>query len=102
MSAMPYVRNMTAHVNEQGIVLRFNPAANLTHDEWEKLLDELRSHHIPGFYQHGKRAYVDISPQGQTRVVIYFTTNTVTMDEAIAILKNWAIEVHDVREEAAG
>ncbi len=42
----PYVKPITAHVNEMGIVLRFNPASGLTHGEWEKLLDELRSHYI--------------------------------------------------------
>ena len=34
---------------------------------------------------------------GQHRVVIYFTENTVTLDESIPILKKWNIEVHDVR-----
>jgi hypothetical protein len=93
---------MTAHVNERGIVLRFKPASNLTHDEWERLLNELRSHYIPSFYQTGKRLHVDVSADGQMRAVIYFTPQTVTVDEAIAILKRWQIEVHDVREKPAG
>jgi hypothetical protein len=99
----PIFRNMTAHVNEMGIVLRFYPANNPNKNEWEQLLDELRSHYIPSFYQYGKRLHVDISPpEGQTRAVIYFTPQTVTMDEAIEILKRWNIEVFDVRERPAG
>jgi hypothetical protein len=98
----PYVRMMTAHVNEMGIVLRFSPANNLTHDEWEALLDELKSHYIPSFYKRDKRLHVDVSAEGKMRVVIYFTPQTVTLDEAIAILKKWNIEVFDVREKPAG
>lgn len=50
-----------AHVNESGIVLRFNSFGpdNLAPEEWKSLLDELKSHYIPGFYQHGKRLHVD-------------------------------------------
>lgn len=98
----PIFRKMTAHVNERGIVLRFGGAGGLTHDEWEQLLDELRSHYIPSFYQYGKRLHVDVNAEGQMRAVIYFTPQTVTMDDAIAILKNWNIEVSDVREKPAG
>jgi len=54
------------------------------------------------FYQYGKRLHVDVSTEGQMRAVIYFTPQTVTMDEAIAILKKWNIEVFDVREKPAG
>jgi hypothetical protein len=42
---------ITAHVNEMGIVLRYSPTENLSRDDWEKLLDELKSHYIPSFYQ---------------------------------------------------
>lgn len=94
---------ITAHVNEQGIVLRFPLAENLGHDDWEKLLDELKSHYIPSFYQNGKRAYVDSAgSDGKTRVVVYFTSKTVTMDQAISILKKWNFEVFDVRENPSG
>jgi len=99
---MTYVRTMTAHVNEMGIVLRFNPTNNLTHDEWEMLLDELRSHYIPSFYQRDKRLHVDVSAEGKMRAVIYFTPQTVSMDEAISILKKWNIEVFDVRANRTG
>jgi hypothetical protein len=98
----PIFRMITAHVNEMGIVLRFSPANNLTRDEWEMLLDELRSHYIPSFYQRDKRLHVDVSADGRMRAVIYFTPQTVTMDEAIAILKRWNIEVFDVREKPPG
>ena len=95
---------ITAHVNEQGIVLRFDSLAdNLPKPEMEKLLDELKSHYIPSFYQYGKRSHADISGEtgtgsGKLRVVIYFTSKTVTMDEAIQILKRRGIVVLDVRE----
>jgi hypothetical protein len=94
---------ITAHVNKEGTVLRFPLSENLARGEWEKLLDELKSHYIPSFYQYGKRSYVDLGgtkegEAGQVRVVIYFTPKTVTMDEAIAILEKWNIKVFDVRE----
>ena len=93
---------MTAHVNEMGIVLRFDsPLENLTPEGWESLLDELKSHYIPSFYPYGKRMSVDVSATGQMRGVIYFTPNTVTMDEAIPILKKRHIEVFDVRKNPA-
>jgi hypothetical protein len=98
----PIYRKMTAHVNEMGIVLRFGGASGLTHDEWDLLLDELQSHYIPSFYQRDKRLHIDVSAEGQMRAVIYFTPQTVSMDEAIAILKKWNIEVLDVREKPAG
>jgi hypothetical protein len=90
---------MTAHVNENGIVLRFSPSDNPSPEGWEALLDELKSQHIPSFYPYGKRMAVDVSESGQTRAVIYFTEHTVTIDEAIAILKKRKIDVHDLRED---
>ena len=94
---------ITAHVNEMGIVLRFDsPLDNLTPERWETLLDELRSHYIPSFYAYGKRLHVDVSAEGKSRAVIYFTPNTVTMDEAITILKKRDINVVDVRELPSG
>lgn len=93
---------ITAHVNEMGIVLRFDALAdNLSGVTWETLLDELKSHYIPSFYQYGKRMHVDASPEGKLRAVIYLTPQTVTMDEAIAILKKRNINVFDVRENPA-
>jgi hypothetical protein len=86
---------MIAHVNEQGIVLT---EGRLSNEAWDELLDALKSHYIPSFYQYGKRMHVDSSPEGKIRVVIYFTDRTVSMDEAIAILKKRGIEVRDVRE----
>lgn len=40
--------------------------------------------------------------QLNSRVVIYLTANTVTMDEAIAILKGHGMEVFDARENPQG
>jgi hypothetical protein len=90
---------MTAHVNEQGIVLRFASfAGNLSHGQWENLMDELKSQPIPNRYPHGKRSVVSPAGQGMMQVTIYFTPQTVTMDESIPILKKWNIEVFDVRQ----
>lgn len=86
-----------------GIVMTFDsPIDNLSSQAWDTLLDELKSHHIPSFYQYGKRLHVDVSAEGKLRAVIYFTPQTVTMDDAIAILKKWKIAVFDVRENPAG
>jgi hypothetical protein len=88
---------MIAHVNKEQIVLVFVPRDNLLHDEWELLLDELKSHHIPNLYPPGKRSHVDLEWEESSvkshRVLIYLTTKTVTMDEAIAILKRRNIEI---------
>jgi hypothetical protein len=92
-----------AHINEMGIVMRFDsPADNLSSQAWDKLLDELKSHYISSFYQHEKRMHVDVSPDGKFRAVIYLTPQTVTMDEAIAILKKRGFTVFDVRENPVG
>lgn len=89
---------MTAHVNEIGIVFRLvSLADNPSSEEWERLLDELKSHHIPSFYKYGRRMSVDADHNGRTRAVMYFTTKTVKVDEAIAILKERNITVFDVR-----
>jgi hypothetical protein len=91
---------ITAHVNEQGIVIRFDsPSDHLSPQAWEELLNELKSQYIPGFYQHGKRLHVDVGGDpAKIRAVIYFTDKTVTMDEAMSILKKRNIKVIDVRE----
>ena len=92
---------ITAHVNEMGIVLRFDsPLDNPTREGWESLLNELKSHYIPSFYQYGKRLHVDVSAEGKHRAVIYFTDQTVTMDQAIPILEKRNIAV--VRENIPG
>jgi hypothetical protein len=94
---------ITAHVNELGIILRFGSMAeNLTSGQWEALLNELKSHYIPSFYQYGKRLHVDMSRDGTMRAVIYFTPQTATLDEAIEILRKRGIDVKDVRENPSG
>lgn len=82
-----------------GIVLRYSMADNLSPEAWDSLLDELKSHPIPSFYQRGKRVHVDFAAEGMLRAVIYFTPQTVTMDEAIPILRERGIAVFDVREK---
>jgi hypothetical protein len=95
---------ITAHINEQGIVLRFDSIMeNFSPDGWEKLLDELKSHYIPSFYAYGKRLHVDFEGgSGKMRAVIYFTPKTVTIDQAIVILEKRNIRVFDVRKSATG
>jgi hypothetical protein len=89
---------MTAHVNREGIVLRFSVEDNLPTQQWEILLDQLNSVYLPSFYPTGKRLVV--MPEGAiTKAVIYLTSDTVTLDQAIDILHHWNIEVHDVRIE---
>lgn len=74
---------LTAHVNDRGIVLRgLRPTSLLPEGFWDELLDELGSEHIPGLYPTGKRMIVDAE-----RAVIYFTENTVSPDEAQSILQ---------------
>lgn len=80
---------MTAHVNEQGIVLRgYHPTSLLPRGFWNELLDELRSEHIPGRYPDGERMYIEAQ-----RAVIYFTANTVSPDEAETILQRRGFSV---------
>jgi hypothetical protein len=90
---------MTAHVNLEGIVLRFGVHENLSSQAWEILLDQLRSEHIPGLYQNGKRSIATPgSSPGIARVTIYFTPNMVTTDQAKDILHHWGFEVHEDAE----
>jgi hypothetical protein len=94
---------ITAHVNEMAIVLRYPMNETLSREEWDTLLDELKSQFIPNLYQYGRRSYVDIQTStGMTRVVIYLTEKTVSMDEAIAILTKRNFQVFDVRENPSG
>ena len=89
---------MTAHVNADAIVLRFDFAGNLSPQQWEILLDQLRSEHIPNLYQTGKRLHMTVEPGGGiTRAVIYLTNQTVTKDQAVDILHHWNIDVHVAR-----
>lgn len=92
-----------AHVNEMGIVMRFDSLAdNLSSDQWTTLLDQLKSHYIPSLYHLGKRVHVDLNAEGGVRAVIYFTPQTVSMKDAIRILKQRGIQVFDVRENPSG
>jgi hypothetical protein len=88
-----------AHVNENGIVIRIDSLAeNLSPEAWEALLDELKAHHVPSFHQNGKRMYIEASLQGTLKAVIHFTSETVSMEEAVAILRRRGIKVFDIRE----
>jgi hypothetical protein len=88
----------TAHVNEMGIIFRkFNSFEQPT-AWWDALLDELKVHHVPSLQQAGKRMTVDAGGSGGGfRGIVYFSPNTVSLDEAITILKKHGVEVYDVR-----
>jgi len=91
--------SITAHVNDQGIVLRYRYEDNLPSEDWEVLLDDLKSHFVPSLYPTGRRCIVDPWVEGNgTRMTIYFTSGMVTFDEAVSILKRWNFSVNDVRE----
>jgi hypothetical protein len=90
---------ITAYLSEQGIDLRFDTfTENLSKQQWESLLDELKSHHIPGLYQQGARSHASLWPSGQTHVMIYITPKTVTRDAALSILKKWNFTVVEQNE----
>jgi hypothetical protein len=94
---------ITAHVNELGIVLRIRHADNLSREQWEALLDELKSQHVPALYRIGERCIVDALPGDQgTRMTIYLTPVTVSLGEAVMILEKWHFDVYDVRENPPG
>jgi hypothetical protein len=57
---------------------------------WNALLDKLKAHHIPGRYQHSKRMWADSIGDA----IIYFTSNTVSPDDAVKILKENGFDVH--------
>jgi hypothetical protein len=91
----------TAHVNELGIVFRGFGPLKQTPAWWDSLLDELKTHHVPGLQPTGKRLTIDVAAGGGHRGIVYFTPSTVTMDEAIPILKKHGVEVYDVRGKDA-
>ena len=87
---------ISARVNKQSIVLRFDGEENLPSQEWEMILDQLKSEHIPRLYQRGKSLHVSIEPDtAKTRVVIYLTDKTATKKQAIDVLRHWNIDVRD-------
>jgi hypothetical protein len=60
------------------------------HIEWESLLNELKSEHIPGWYQDGKRMGVSIV-DGKAHVFIYRTEKTPSEPQILEILKRHGI-----------
>jgi hypothetical protein len=89
-----------AYVNEMGIVLELGSTSDdLSDVEWKKLLDELKSHHIPSFYPTGNRMHIGVDSEGKKRAVIYFTPQTVPIEKAMSILAKRGVEVHDVRDD---
>ena len=57
-------------------------------------MNDLKAHHVPGLQMTGKRLTIG---GGGHRGIMYFTPSTVTMDEALPILKKHGVEVYDVR-----
>ena len=89
----------TAHVNDQGIVLRYGFAENLSSQEWLMLLDQLRSKYIPGLYPLGKRSVVTPNGPDGVTVTVYLTADTVSVDQAKEIVHHWGFEVIDAPED---
>lgn len=86
---------MTAYVGKDQVVIWFPSAQNLSDEDWESILDELKSHPIPGLYQAGKRSHASLEPGRITRVVIYLTGKTVTSEEAKAALRKRNVKLVD-------
>jgi len=80
---------MRAHVNEIGIVV--SEFGDQSREWWKTLLDKLKSQHLPGRYQYGKRMLAGAPKLGDA--TIYFTENTVSEPEAVEILKQSGFEV---------
>jgi hypothetical protein len=77
-----------AEVSEMRIVL--SDYGHPSSEWWDALLNKLKSHHIPSLYQNGKRMWAD--PFGTA--MIYFTSDMVSVDEAVEILKQTGFNVH--------
>jgi hypothetical protein len=58
--------------------------------QWNSLLDELKSGHHPGVYQHGKRMGTSIV-EGKLHAYIYRTANTPPESEILEILNRHGI-----------
>jgi len=84
----------TAHISEMGIVFRRLNPLQQTPAWWDSVLNDLKAHHVPSLQKAGERLTTD-GHHG----IMYFTSSTVTADEAIPILKKHGVEVYDVRGE---
>ena len=60
------------------------------HIEWESLLNELKSEHIPGWYQDGKRMDGSVA-EGKAHVFIYRTPEMPPEPQVLEILKRHGI-----------
>ena len=58
--------------------------------QWNAILDELKSEHRPGVYQHGKRMGMSIV-NGKLHAYIYRTANTPPDSEILEILNRHGI-----------
>ena len=58
--------------------------------QWNAILDELKSEHCPGVYQHGKRMGMNIV-NGRLHAYIYRTDKTPTDSEILEILDRHGI-----------
>jgi hypothetical protein len=76
-----------ADVSEERIVI--SECGQRSTDWWNTLLDKLKAHHIPGRYQDGKRMWAD----SRGNAIIYFTSDTVSPDEAVKMLERAALIV---------
>ena len=76
-----------ADVSEERIVI--GKCGQRSTDWWNTLLDKLKAHHIPGRYQDGKRMWAD----SRGNAIIYFTSDTVSPDNADKLLEECGFDV---------
>ena len=75
-----------AEVNEERIVL--SEYGDRSREWWDMLLNRLKSLHVPGRYQYGRRMWAAFGT-----AMIYFTSDTVSVDDAVAILEQTGFDV---------
>jgi hypothetical protein len=78
----------SAEVSEERIVLR--EYGHPSNEWWGTLLNKLKSHYIPGRCQYGRRMWADAFGTA----MIYFSASTVSVDEAVEILKQSGFDFH--------
>jgi hypothetical protein len=79
---------LKAEVSDERIVL--SGYGHPPNEWWDALLNKLKSHHVPGRYQDGRRMWADAFGTA----MVYFTPDTVSVDEAVEVLKQTGFEVH--------
>jgi hypothetical protein len=77
---------LKADVSEERIV---SECGQRSTDWCNTLLDKLKAHHIPGRCRDGKRMWAD----SRGNAIIYFTSDTVSPDDAVKMLEEYGFHV---------